>query len=139
MVDEREKVLPYEHLLTPNLIDTIKQNKPSLIVSDLEAYGVPSSITMKILLGRGVCKWLSVRRKLIKLKYIWKERVKETVKVIKLCKEDPYYNLEYYRGYLKAYEECRKEVRELCHSPRWQVPDNDTIANNFLKELMTRN
>ena len=138
MIEEREKVLPYEHLLTPNLIDTIKQNKPSLIVSDLEAYGVPSSITMKILLGRGVCKWLSVRRKLIKLKDIWKDRIKRTVELIKINKEHSY-NLAYCRGYLAALEDCRKEVRELCHSPRWQVPDNDTIANNFLKELMTRN
>jgi hypothetical protein len=137
MIEEREKILPYEHLLIPNLIDNIKQNKPSLIVNDLEAYGVPSNITMKILLGRGVCKWLAVRRKLIKLKYIWKDRIKRTVESIKLCKEDPIlsYDLGFYRGYLAALEDCRKEVRELCRSSRWQVPDNDTRANNFLKEL----
>jgi len=138
MIEEREKILSYEHLLTPNLIDTIKQNKPSLIVDDLGYYGIPSSVTMKILLGRGVCKWLSVRRKLIKLKDIWKDRIKRTVENIKLWKEDPVlpYDLGYYRGYLAALEECRKEVRELCHSTRWQVPDNDTKANNFLKELV---
>jgi hypothetical protein len=134
MIEEREKVLPYEHLLLPNLIDNIKQNKPSLIVDDLEAYGVPSNVTMKILLGRGVCKWLSVRRKIIKLKYIWKDRIKRTVSLIKINKEHPY-NLGYCRGYLAALEECRKEVRELCHSSRWQVPDNDTRATDFLKEL----
>ena len=135
MIEEREKVLPYEHLLTPNLIDTIKQNKPSLIVDDLEEYGVPSDITMKILLGRGVCKWLTVRRKLIKLKDIWKDRIKRTVELIKINKEHPY-NLAYCRGYLAALEECRKEVRGLCRSTRWQVPDNDTRANDFLKKII---
>ena len=44
---------------------------------DLEIFNVPKEITHSILLARGVYKWLGVRRSLIKLKNIWKERIKD--------------------------------------------------------------
>lgn len=103
------------------------QNKPSLIAKDLEKiFDVPRSATLKILMARGVFKWLSVRRKLIRLKNDWKGRIRNTIGIIIDCKKsNNKTDLQYWRGYLKAYEECRKEVRSLCNSQRWSCPDND--------------
>jgi len=115
-------------------IDSIKQNKPSLIAEDLfEKFGVPFDKGMEILLFRGVFKWLAVRRGIIKTKDIWKDRVKETLDNIGQAKLAHDRKVLWYRGYLKAYEECRKEIRALCHSPRWQAPDFDRRANEFLR------
>ena len=125
--------LEYFDLLTPKGIWSIEQNKPSLIAADLELFGVPKSVTHDILLARGVYKWLSVRRKLIVLKNTWKDRINKTLSSLKDAKRaDNAYEVGYLRGYLKAYEECRKEVRVLCHSDRWQAPDFDKQANLHL-------
>ena len=126
--------LPYNHLLTPKSIWLIKQNKPSLIAEDLACFGVDKATIHKVLLARGVYKWLSVRRKLITTKNIWKDRIKDTLSKIVKAKQE-HVNTSYLKGYLKAYEECRKEIRELCHSERWQAPDFDIKANQFLKGL----
>lgn len=129
-------MLKYEAQLTPTSICNIKQNKPTLVAKDLLEFGIPIDITLKILLARGVFKWLAVRRRLIKLKDIWKTRITAAQdKVVELKPTSYTHDLGYWRGYLKAYEECRKEVRELCHSDRWQAPDFDEEANRFLKRL----
>ena len=108
----------------------IRQNKPSYVAKDLAIFGVPEKITHRILLARGVYKWFSVRRQLIKLKDVWKSRIRVAHEEIRNTK-----NRSYLKGYLKAYEEARKEVRVLCHSERWQAPDFDRDAQRFLKEL----
>lgn len=128
--------LPYSDMLTPNLIWNIEQNKPTLVAKDLSQLGIPEDITYSILLGRGIFKWLAVRRQLIKLKNEWKSRI--TVahnKVVELKHTSNTHDLGYYRGYLKALEECRGEVRGLCHSPRWQAPDYDKEANRYLQQM----
>lgn len=129
-------MLPYASLLNPREIWNIRQNKPTLIVRDLEQYGVPVPVAYSILLGRGVFKWLAVRRDLIKLKNTWKERVTATIASIhKAKREHDQVELAYQRGYLKAYEECRAEVRKLCHSDRFRAPDFDRGAQSFLEEV----
>ena len=128
--------LPYEDLLTKNNIWNIRQNKPSLIARDLELFGVPQEVTHKVLLARGVYKWLSVRRQIITLKNIWKDRINITLDNLRnLSGDRDKYKRGYLRGYLKAYEECRGEIRSLCHSERWQAPDFDREANKFLNIL----
>jgi hypothetical protein len=130
--------LNYKNYLTPKLIWNIEQNKPTLIVKDFERYGISSSIVYSILLGRGVFKWFSVRRNIIKLKNIWKNRITNILESIKIVKQNNnIYKLGYYRGYLKACVECREEIRKLCHSERWQAPDFDKKANMFLNNLET--
>ena len=129
-------MLEYKNLLTPKLIWNIEQNKPSLIAKDLQAFGVAPEITHDILLARGVYKWLSVRRQLIKLKNVWKSRIVETLSKLREAKKsDNAYEVGYLRGYLKAYNECRGEVRALCHSERWQAPDFDRKAQAHLRGL----
>lgn len=113
-------------------IDNLKQNKPSLIAFDLLIdKNIPFDYTMEVLLNRGVFKWFAVRRRLIVLKNIWKDHINITLSLLKR-RDIPIKQREYLKGYLKAKEECRAEVRKLCHSPRLQAPDNDKKARDFL-------
>jgi len=129
-------MLEYKNRLNPKFIWSIEQNKPSLVAEDLKKFGIPTEITHSVLLARGVYKWLAVRRQLIKLKNTWKSRITDILERLKEAKrERNYYEVGYLRGYLKAYEECRKEIRGLCHSDRWQAPDFDPEAIAHLKKL----
>lgn len=111
------------------------QNKPSLVVDDLEHYLGPLSchprdFIYEVLLRRGVFKWFAVRRGIIKLKDKWKKEISQS---IDNQKEHPYSaTWHYWKGYRKAKEECRAEIRALCHSDRWQAPDNDSRAKKWL-------
>jgi len=100
------------------------QNKPTLIVNDIvEKYPeIDPNFLYDILLKRGVFKWFSVRRKLIKLKDIWKKEIKELNH--KKSKEE--------KGYHKAIIKCRAEIRKLCHSERWVAPNFDRKAIEYL-------
>lgn len=129
-------MMDYFDQLNPRQIWNIRQNRPTLVAHDLQHYGVPTSVSYSILLGRGVFKWLSVRRDLIKIKDIWKKRVTASIEGIREAKRDrDYERLVFLRGYLKAYEEARAEVRALCHSSRFRAPDFDREAQKFLFSL----
>lgn len=103
------------------------QNKPTLVVRDIVTKypDVDPDFVYSVLLQRGVFKWLSVRRDLIKLKEKWKGEVRD-LNHKKTQKE---------KGYHKALIQCRAEVRKLCHSERWAAPDFDRKARRFLKTL----
>ena len=118
-------------------INQERQNKPTLIARDfLNWFEIPEEETYAILLKRGVFKWLAVRRLLIKLKNAWKTEITETIERIKLAKTaGDARSLFYLRGYLKALEAHRKQVRALCHSPRVQAPDNDKRAREYLRGI----
>ena len=119
-----------------------RQNKPSLVAQDLCQYGVSEETVYDVLLRRGIFKWLAVRRKLIRLKDKWRKEITWTIENIRLAKKQGSREaLYWHRGYLKALEDCRKAIRELCHSDRWQAPDNDKKAQEFLskKERMENN
>lgn len=109
----------------PGNVWEFPQNKPSLVQNDLyNLYGVPRIITAKILMARGVYKWLAVRRQLIKLKNTWKGLLTNYYRSVEsgnLVRGTAKYHEA--KGYAKALERCRKEVRTLCHSARWAIPD----------------
>lgn len=127
-------------MINKRTIWSFAQNKPSLIANDLLEYGISKEITHRILLTRGVYKWLAVRRHLIKTKDVWKNRIKTISSELKLAKKSNNgYQVGYFRGYLKAYEECRADIRSLCHSERWQAPDFDKEAIKFLETLEDKN
>lgn len=124
------------NLLTPQRIWCIRQNKPRHIVRDLAEWGVPEGVAHNILLARGVYKWLSVRRRLIKLKNTWKENIKYSHEMTRAAKRIQDKELqEFWRGYRKGMEECRADVRNLCHSERWQAQDDDAEAQRHLASL----
>lgn len=120
--------------LSRKTIANFSQNKPSLIAKDLAAIaGVPKSLTHSILLARGAYKWFSVRRQVIRFKTMLKGVVKLALaRLIDAKKSGNAYQVGYWRGYLKATEEIRAELRAMCHSSRWQAPDFDSEAQAYL-------
>uniref|UniRef100_A0A6M3KZY8 Uncharacterized protein n=1 Tax=viral metagenome TaxID=1070528 RepID=A0A6M3KZY8_9ZZZZ len=137
------------YILTSKSIHSIKQNKLSLVADDMAKHGVPHDVTYSVLLARGIGKWLSVRRDLIKLKGIWLSRLKAALMAQYTERgmawmlhwiggrryHEALMGVAYWKGYRRAVEECRKDIRVLCHSPRWQVPDNDNRATKWFDEL----
>lgn len=125
--------------LTPKNIWNFKQNKPSQVVDDVMGlrWGTTRDQIYKILLQRGIFKWLAVRRDLIRLKNAWKDRLKDADFAFAQAKSEnathPYHTA-YLKGYRMALMQCREEVRFLCHSPRWQAPDNDREAQRWLDD-----
>ena len=119
--------------VSPANIENYRQNKPSYICQDLEELaGVPGQVTAKILMSRGVYKWLSVRRDLIALKDEWRDEIRMLYAQGRMyprgSKERALVN-----GRIKALEECRGAIRALCHSPRWQFPDHDKYSRKILE------
>ena len=103
------------------------QNKPSLIVKDItEQYpDVNEDFVYEVLLRRGVFKWLSVRRNIIKLKDEMRDEVSRLNRK-KNIRE---------KGYYEALLKYRAKIRALCHSDRWVAPDFDRRANEFLGRM----
>jgi hypothetical protein len=121
-----------------------RQNKPTHIVRDLLPHIAGAGpgqwrgadLIYRVLLSRGVFKWLAVRRDLIRLKNQWKERLKLADESnVYLRRTGNGYRAAYMKGYRQALRECRTEVRALCHSDRWQAPDNDRTAQRWLENL----
>jgi hypothetical protein len=136
-------------LMNRATIDHEAQNRPSLIVADLAPYA-PADVVYETLLRRGVFKWMAVRIFVIFLKNEWKERITQSIarqrdlrtqahalrgmesrlmrrkrtKLLRKANEE--------RGYRRGLEQCRAEVRGLCHGPRWQAPINDRAALRWL-------
>lgn len=124
--------------MNPKSIWNIRQNKPSYVVRDLAEYA-PEDIIYDSLLKRGVFKWFAVRRDLIKLKNLWRKRIHVTFASQRVCKRYRlHHRAHWIAGYRYAMEECRKEVRELCHSERWRAPDNDNLAQYYLERVEKR-
>ncbi len=124
--------------VTKDNIWNFAQNKPTQVVQDIcERYPeVDPDFVYKILLKRGVFKWLAVRRDLIKLKHVWKKEINELHTILTeagLNKEK--YKFRRETGAIKALNRCRQAVRKLCHSERWQAPDFDRKANEYLNSL----
>ena len=123
-----------EWSLNPKNINSLKQNKPKYIARDLSVFGIPKEITHTILLARGIYKWLAVREKLIKLKNEWKDEItqlnNELQRLPKGSKERKIL-AERWRTLVR----CREQIRELCHSTRWQAPERDKEAKEFLEKL----
>ena len=121
--------------LNPKTINNFRQNKPRYIARDFEnLFGIDERLTYMILLARGVFKWLAVREKLIKLKNQWKEEITELNNQLrKLPKNSKERKILAERW--KTLVKCREEIRKLCHSSRWQAPNNDEKAKKFLEHI----
>ena len=121
------------HTINKENIWNFEQNKPTLIAKDLEPFGVPREVTHNVLLARGVYKWLAVRRDLIKLKNVWRDRLTECYHAAQ-ANRNPIRGA-YLKGYAKGVEQCRKEVRALFRSGRFRAPDFDKEANAYIASL----
>lgn len=120
----------------PENIWEYRQNKPSLIARDMEKFGVPMGVTLRVLMARGVFKWLNVRRMLIKLKNTWKDDIVFLEKKKKALKKTDYATYLELKGYVKALVKCRGEIRALCHSERWACPDFDEKSIKMIQHML---
>ncbi len=120
-------------MLTKSTIWNEKQNKPSLIVNDLvEQFGISRDVVYEILLRRGVFKWLACREDIIRLKEDIKAELRELY--IRQART-PRRSSRWYeqKGRIKALEQVRQRIREICHSQRWRAPRRDREAQRWLK------
>lgn len=123
-----------EQECTPENIWNYRQNKPSRICRALEQYGVPASISARILMAHGVYKWLAARRDLIRLKNVWRDDLTALYRAIEagdIKRGSKEHNIAV--GRIQELERCRSEVRTICHSERWCTPDHDEAAMQLLK------
>lgn len=113
-------------------INSMKQNKTSLIVDDLtDLLGRHNrQVIDDILKNRGVKKWFLVRRLIIKLKDRWKAKINTLELMKKYAKKHGNYK-EYLmlKGYQKCLIDCRQQIRALCNIPR-ELEDL-TLPNGF--------
>lgn len=119
----------------PDNIWNFKQNKVSLMVDLIKNRypEVETDFLYEVALKTGIFKWLAVRRQLIKLKNELREfdteyclrKKRKLHKTVERMIED--------RGKHKMLIFIKEAIRKLCHSDRWQCPDHDSRANEWLK------
>jgi len=128
----REKLNPLE--VGIKNIDNFKQNKPILIAQDMkELFGVPTEDTLKILLARGVLKWLGVREQLIGYKDELRKELTKTMEESREAKKKGDWNRhQQLKGKIKTLTEVRKSLRKMCHMPRWSLPFKDRYSLWFM-------
>ena len=131
-----ESTAPHPSAVSPANIWQFAQNKPSLVVADLAEFDVPPEAAYSILMARGVCKWLAVRRDLIRLKDVWRVEICKTIDAIRAAKRDGDWATHMQlKGRIKTFVACRQAVRRLCHSERWTMPDHDSAGQWWLEKV----
>ena len=91
---------------TPHNIDCFQQNKLRYVARDLHRLaGVPVDVTRRVLLARGVAKWMRNRQVMIDVKHAMKDRIKELP------------HGETRRELQKFYEPLQRAAK----SPRWTL------------------
>ena len=119
--------------VTQDNIWNYRQNHPELIVRDATAaFGLNEGQQEQlraILMARGVNKWLAVRRSIISLKDLWRERITYLNDSITFYKHADvqevgserfrHNKIIELRAMLKEMTWARGAIRELCHSERW--------------------
>ena len=124
-----------------------KQNRISLVVKDLSHY-VPEEAVRKVMLKRGINKWLYCRKKFIGLKNELKHEVTKILdemhetkkerkllsRMLKNTKSEEYkktYKRDLYKlcqkydklvGRLEATSAIKEQIRSICKLSRWQFP-----------------
>ena len=110
--------------VSPENIWQFKQNKPSLVIKDMEEFGIAPEITEKVLLARGVNKWLFARRDIIHLKHDIKKQITSTITEIHIAKTSKDFVLRHkLRGRVNTLVTIQKAIKAICHSERWRPGD----------------
>jgi hypothetical protein len=111
-------------------IHEFRQNRADIICRDFKRiFNVPERLTARILMGRGVYKWLAARRDFIKLKNDIRDELTILYGEVGKLNGKEKYKMQ---GRIEALEDCRKEIRAICHSHRWRIPDNDKNSWKWL-------
>jgi len=116
-------------------INNFRQNSPELIVRDakvlLRLDEEQCQILRKILLARGVNKWLKARRDIIRLKHEIKQQIINLNKIYE--KWNPSH-----KATLKMLNYFRQELRKICHQPRWVEWPSLTRPNKAEKFIIIK-
>ena len=125
--------------LTPRTIWNFRQNHPELVVRDLRDYlgldEAACAFVRRVLLARGVNKWLKVRRDLIAYKKQLKHELKATDAERLASKGTPRYRELTER--LKLLQRVRGDLKALCMTDRWQVWPHDRPIGDGLRSMNT--
>ena len=104
--------------VTPENISQYPQNRMRLVLRDFEVIGIPQEATRKILLARGVYKWMACRRDIIRLKDELKGEIRGLHEISRQLPAGELKRLTLAR--VHALEEVRARLRSICHSQRWR-------------------
>jgi hypothetical protein len=121
--------------LSPKTIWNFRQNHPELVIRDLRDYlGLNEEqleFVRRVMLARGVNKWLKVRRDLIAYKKIIKHQIKQVEKErAALDKGDPKRRLLLAQS--KILQDVRANLKSLCMTDRWQIwPSNRPVSSGI--------
>lgn len=127
--------------VTPETIENYRQNNPELVIRDAADYlGLSEEECdglRKILLARGVNKWLKVRRDLI----AYKKRVKHQIKELHARRMDAKAAGRYHEANglwhaEKALIQVRADLCRMCKSARWVIWPR-SCSRNALKAMNT--
>ena len=91
--------------------------KVSYLVDDLVELGLDKAEVYNTLFVRGVFKWFSARRKLMAFNNFLRKSIDQVHKNRELSPKE---GLDYWRGYLKALEDCKKAVQ-------WAIRESETV------------
>ena len=126
-------------------VDRFREKYPSYILVDFLRLGVSPVVTAGILAARGVFKWMAVRAELFALAAKWKKDSRSMQEIIRCGKKvgsraasevvPSQFQKGYWKGYQKALEEHRKELKDLLSSPKWRAPGKDRMAKEALEAL----
>lgn len=125
----------WENGLSPETINNFRQNSPELVIRDArDILGLNDDqceTLRKILMARGINKWLKARRDIIRLKHDVKaDIVKLHSNYRKWCPED--------RASIKLLNSFRERLRRICHQPRWVEWPNIASAAKAEKQITVK-
>jgi len=126
--------------ISEKTIWNFRQNHPELVVRDLQEHFKLSDedceVVRRILLARGVNKWLKVRRDLI----AFKKQLRNLIKAIE-CEREALWKGHPRRRQLleksKAPQYCRSILKKLCMTDRMQVWPVDRSISEGLRSMNT--
>ena len=131
----RQPLGGWENGLSPQTINSFRQNTPELILRDLQReLGLSDSertVAQNVLMARGVNKWLKARRDIIHLSHATREAIK--IKHLTYNKSDPVQ-----KARLKMLVWFRSELRKICHQPRWVEWPKIADAGSAEKRLVVK-
>lgn len=105
--------------VSPNNIWEYPQNRLRLVLRDFESLGIPQETTRKILLARGVYKWMACRLDIIHLKDELKAEIRGLYEISRQLPNGNLKKITLER--VHALEEVRAKLRSICHSDRWRL------------------
>ncbi len=124
--------------VNPCNVAQFRQNLARLVVRDArEILGLDdqqASMVAKILVARGVTKWLNCRKLLLHAKDTWKRQIVNLNTQLTQKNLSPL-TRERLRGRLSELVRCREEVRTICKTNRWTL-GADFKDEHFMAELI---